>query len=347
MLKSFFLGGVLLLAQLATEPVAALTGNDAGGGAGAVVCRDQVNGTVLSAELLDLFEARASGVELRAVLGDDDEEYLAFLDARTWVTTSIQPAPRTPKERARKLVDFHKTVRDFYRFTIEGERVKPTRDFGRVPQLPRGCRVEQLARFDDHKQIIQIDSELWTRFDSLNRVALYAHEFFYRRYRNAGETNSELARKLLAAVFARQPQAGVRDGVPEGALFCRGEGLGMTMNTEFFLFPNPLRSGETVLQFASVSGRETLWPTRAYLPFHLDVKAIQNHANYGARIVDPKISFAGRVPIEGGPLEVYSVNLRFEFNEPIQLTLFKDGSESGRPIVIGHCQLDPLMAPLK
>jgi hypothetical protein len=258
-----------------------------------------------------------------------NEEYLTFIDARTWVTSSIQPTPDAPTERARKLVDFHKTAGDFYRFTIEGERVKATRDFGRLPKLPQRCRVEQLARFDDHKQIIHIDSELWKIFDSLNRVALYAHEFFYRRYRNAGETNSELARKLLAAVFARRPKARVRDGVPERALFCRGEGLGMTMNTEFFLFPNPLRSGETVLQFVSVSGRETLWPTRAYLPFHLDERAIQNHANDGAKIIDPRISFTGRVPLEGGPLEVYSVNLRFEFNEPIELTLLKDGSEAG------------------
>jgi hypothetical protein len=337
-----FIGMVLLTCQLTvTKALAlelALAGNDAGGGAGAVVCREQMSGTIQSAELLDLFEARATGVALRSASGDDEVEYLAFLDARQLITTS-NPVLRTTEERIRKLADYHKTVRDFYRFTAEGERVMPTRDFGRLPQLPRGCRVEQLARFDDHQQIILIDSEIWSKLDSVNRVGLFAHEFFYRRYRNAGEANSELARKLLGAVFARQPRAYVRDGVPEGALFCRGGGLDMVLLTEFYLFRNPLRSGETVLQFANVSGRETLWPTRAYLPFDLAANAIQSNGNDAAIVIDPKVSFSGVVPLEGGPLAIYSVHLRFQFSEPIEVALYRDGPGAERPILIGQCQI--------
>jgi hypothetical protein len=342
MKRACFLGMVLLTFQLQLTKALALelelAGNDAGGGAGAVVCREQTSGAIQSAEVLDLFEARASGIELRSASGDDEVEYLAFLDARQLITTSI-PVSRSAEERVRKLADFHKTVRDYYRYTMRDERVTPTRDFGRLPQLPRGCRVEQLARFDDHQQMILIDSEIWSKFDSLNRVALFAHEFLYRRYRNAGEVNSELVRKLLGAVFALQPRAYVRDGVPEGALFCRGGSLDLMLLTEFYLFRNPLRSGETVLQFASVSGRETLWPTRAYLPFSLAANAIKSNGNDAAIVVDPKVSFSGVVPLEGGPLAVYSVKLRFEFNEAIELTLFRNGLETERSIVIGQCQI--------
>lgn len=227
------------------------------------------------------------------------------------------------------------TIRTYFHFTKAGETVPITSDFGPLPEFPEGCHFEQLAFFNDENLTTVVDTELWDAMDDMNRMALFAHEYFYRRYRLVGETSSIVVRKVVGLAFAKlQPNTPrVQDGVPESALACMTHGSGET----YFYISRP-DAKSTLMRFHQVMGRTTLWPTQIKLHFAVDGSALQIRPGNQIYIRDANANFQERATIESGPLAGYQIAVVYVYNRPFNLTLFSPSGELLRQVAVNGCK---------
>lgn len=169
-----------------------------GGGGVAVVCRDQQN-KIKSAELLDLFEARARGLKL---IPDNSlaSNYGRFM--RRWIEFN----GGTPAQESETLI--YNRLNDILMkafITSPGQKLPFTGDFTTGP-IPKDCSFEQLAVFRDEVILLFIDREIWNALDQQSRAALLAHEIVYRNDRAVyGYSDSNKARKLVGRFFSTTP----------------------------------------------------------------------------------------------------------------------------------------------
>lgn len=169
-----------------------------GGGGSAVVCRD-VDGSIQSAELLDLFEARSKGLKLvpEANLA---ASYGLFMDR--WIGYN----GGVGADESETLLYNH--INDFLSkafITGPGQKLPRLNDFTTGP-IPQGCAFEQLAIFDDSEVRLFIDREIWNALNNQNRAALIGHELIYRNDRMLyGYSDSNKTRELVGRFFSTTP----------------------------------------------------------------------------------------------------------------------------------------------
>ncbi|KYG62488.1 hypothetical protein AZI86_16785 [Bdellovibrio bacteriovorus] len=75
--------------------------------------------------------------------------------------------------------------------------------------LPNGCKIVQIAFWDDqpHKNpdgTLYVQTEYWSQLDQLNKIALLAHEYFFKEARQAGYKNSDFIRGKIGRLFSAQ-----------------------------------------------------------------------------------------------------------------------------------------------
>ncbi len=225
------------------------------GGGRAYVCREP-SGKIVTAQLYDLFEAQKSGYILKTPLADLDQEYTRYLKV-LWTLAGYSRMPG-----ATEVDDFHNALE---KIQFEPEVLPIVDDLGTYTRSQMmSCDLEQAAIYFDSTDVLRINQDIWNGMDSLNKVALYAHETIYRTYRRSGENSSKNVRKLVGRLFAAAPLPPTLAGVPEGAQSCwTGDG-----QTHFYYYPNPETPEASVLQFEGLFGR---W-------FHSTIKAKLNFA---------------------------------------------------------------------
>jgi hypothetical protein len=179
-----------------------------GGGGNAVVCRD-LQGKIKSAELQDIFEARMLfGLNVPSSELPHQEQLDAMLNR---VKQAQQNGWRPdwneiiPKSIADDLILLPSGVG-----LGEIDDTQPT-------IVPKGCKLERLALYDDRYGQLFVDSEIWNHLGETNRAALLLHEnvYYYLR-QHAGETTSDRTRYAVGYVASDLPLKNIFDGIPSG-----------------------------------------------------------------------------------------------------------------------------------
>jgi hypothetical protein len=322
-----------LLALIAT----ANAGVGTSGGGGAVVCRD-ANGNIRQAMLLDLYEGVVrDGLTMRAPLGSLDLEWTAY----TQELRSIVGDERQVTES--NLATFHEQFNEFYHFLPIGVKPEPTGDFGATVDVPSGCAIEQLAHYHDDTNIIDVDSEIWSALDSLNQGALDAHEVLYREYRQAGDQTSQNVRRLIARLFSTTPPGPESSGVPENANDCwatQDTGPQRSGDTEFYIYPDPDDSSQTVLQFTAILDRHTLGPIKISIPVVIRDENFWPEPDLIESIKSPSADLsAADESIDGeGLFAGYQIQITYEDSAPFKLSLESPKGEILGTATVYSCQ---------
>lgn len=228
------------------------------GGGSAVVCRapDQ---SILSAEVLDIFEARS-------VYGQNliTHESMAIDDILKVVQERLQTIGEDPEGVASVIPKIHANM------TVlpEGVKLEPIHDAKPVA-LPKGCKLEQLAAYIDPTRKVAVDREVWEKLDNLNKAALIVHEGIYQLTRKEGDTDSRRARKLTGYLFSEFSFESLTEGIPQNAQWCVAKDyLGRDLYV-FAPFPDPKHPEYTWLQFIKFAGQSVFSKTTAVVPARL------------------------------------------------------------------------------
>lgn len=201
-MKLFFtsmLTGCLLLSSCIDQSsdqksVNALTGGVDGGGGKGVLCDNQVS-------TLDLYEARKMG---RAPLNisNDLEENLKFFGleiAKHFVESTEEIS--TPQYPLIMLHELKLSIMNKFKTIPSGTHLPETKD-ATLSNLPTGCKMIQIAIFDDKHDSIYIDSEYWNKMPAIEQAGLIIHEWIYKRARSYGSRNSDETRKVIGQIFS-------------------------------------------------------------------------------------------------------------------------------------------------
>jgi hypothetical protein len=238
---------ILFLAILfLTSSTYAATGGVDGGGGKSVVCRD-INGKIISAEVLDLYEGRVQYGLAPAISSDPIDQQVQAVVSRL-STGRGEPFSRT----VMSYVDFVQTQKVLL---PDGTGLLPIDDSHHVV-TPKNCQVEQLANFTNQNQIL-INGEIWNSLDNSNKAALIVHEAIYKVFRMYGATNSIRARKSVAIGFAGGTLTPIWDGTPfnngKKDEFLNCQTVTPVPGSHFYAFNNS--DGELVFQFDYLDGQ--------------------------------------------------------------------------------------------
>lgn len=176
----------------------ALAGHEQGNGGNAVVCRD-ASGKIISAELLDFYEARTLR-QIQLDLGPSGLDYMHRVLAK------LRPLERVAPVRAAL---YENWAANFISESLILNGVK----FEVIPDsdhffVPDGCEVEQLAVNrepelpTDHRYLI--NGDLWSHLDDASKAGLVLHEMIYREMASLGETNSRSSRYLNGIIHTQE-----------------------------------------------------------------------------------------------------------------------------------------------
>ncbi|WP_157684606.1 hypothetical protein [Bdellovibrio bacteriovorus] len=95
-------------------------------------------------------------------------------------------------------------------FIDEEAKLFPSKDANSPIALPNGCKIVQIAFWEDspgnsQNGTLYVDKKLWTQLDSINRLALLVHEYFFKEARQAGFKNSDFVRAKVGQFFSEFP----------------------------------------------------------------------------------------------------------------------------------------------
>lgn len=113
-------------------------------------------------------------------------------------------------------------------FLEEDVRLYPSQDANSPIALPNGCKIVQIAYWDDstgraENGTLYIDRERWKKLDSLNKIALLAHEYFFKEARRVGFTNSDLIRNRLGYLFSEKSISPMFPNDAKVTRYCTGK----------------------------------------------------------------------------------------------------------------------------
>ncbi|MBC7465951.1 MAG: hypothetical protein H7256_08155 [Bdellovibrio sp.] len=222
--------------------VAAIGGIGDGGGQ-AVVCRDE-NSQIVSAELLDIYEAKnfflfdlkydskLSTLDLARQKAKIVGESMALgLSTSKW-TSTIGNIPTDSYELSSKLLSTWPSKVDVATEWVEwlesnskripsGVAIPAVGDsHPRIVPSKKGCQIEQVAIYKDGNRSIYFVEDIWQKFDSLSQAALLLHESIYFQIRQTGDLTSDRTRKIVGLLFANYNFTPLLAGTPNVVLSC-------------------------------------------------------------------------------------------------------------------------------
>lgn len=101
--------------------------------------------------------------------------------------------------------DFEKKI-----FFIKNDTVlQYSQDANSPIALPDGCEIVQIAFWHEssgpsEEGTLLVNQKHWEKLDQLNKVALLAHEFFYKQARLVGHKNSDFIRKKIGELLSKK-----------------------------------------------------------------------------------------------------------------------------------------------
>lgn len=192
-MKSVLLG--ILATQLLTS--VAIAGPITSGGGFALVCRND-NNSIISAELLDLYEAKNKfNYQLLTSTGSLEGDYVASV-ANTYRLQGYEGDILIDSFTRKNLAMFLEKAS----FLPKTKKLPHLNDLGNHAKAPAGCAIEALAVWNDQTDAIKIDSEIWDNLDSLSQAALVQHELAYKYQRSSYEKTSESTRAFVGTIFS-------------------------------------------------------------------------------------------------------------------------------------------------
>lgn len=190
-MKKLILMGMLMVPILS---FAADDGKEVGNGGGGVVCRDS-EGKIISAQMLDLFEA-------------DDYQLTIIHSNKTADVQFDDIVKRLAKNKdgataivARGMKMAELLFKRDFTFISEGRKLEPTKDV--VPVISKkGCAIEQVANYLQNGDL-KVDSEIYRAFSETEKAALKVHETIYKSLRqDKNIPDTRAIRKLVAFLFS-------------------------------------------------------------------------------------------------------------------------------------------------
>jgi hypothetical protein len=306
-------------------------GPTSSGGGFAVVCRNAQH-TIVSAELLDLYEAQERyGLRIVSSSGDLVRDYVRGVRNTYRLQGSKDPVSI---DEQRKYLSKMFEILDF---TAPGEHLVPLADMGHVPSVPEGCDLEQLAIFHDDRGRISVDSEIWEALDTLSRAALFSHELYYKDVREWGEKTSEGARALVGQIYSKSGElTPIFNGIPRGTPSCFTAEFSVVTapnNTASpqqklsLFYPYRVNRGGAVgsgvmLQFFSLMGRPMLSKTTAYFP---GVRLSYERGGRVRLVNSTRSDFVLKVPVVGSYRKDWELELRDTKTGGSELGLYEAG----------------------
>lgn len=166
-----------------------LFAGEKGNGGYAVVCRDQ-NESILSAELLDIYEGRIIYKKTFSY-GEHSREEIV----NSGISKLTDPLFINFLKKEISLIERNSI------FIPVGNELEATEDA--FPAIKKsGCRFEQLANYQKSGEIL-ISEEIYNHLNELNKAALTLHEAIYSiRRKSVGDKTSESARKMTSQLLA-------------------------------------------------------------------------------------------------------------------------------------------------
>ncbi|MEN0057706.1 MAG: hypothetical protein AAGB31_02635 [Bdellovibrio sp.] len=215
-----------------------------GGGQG-IVCRDD-NGQVLSAELLDIVEAKyfyllpvskdnsLSYIEITKKYADILDASIPSADLSS--RSTVQRGTEAPKISYDLNVGALPLKKGGYAFIKEGalridakKFLIPGSDFSippvwdsnpRVLPSKKGCSLEQIALYTDGDNDVRFIEDVWNKLDNVNKAALLIHESLYKIQRFSGEVYSDRTRKAVGYLFSGMKFDWILRDMPQSYLSC-------------------------------------------------------------------------------------------------------------------------------
>ena len=240
---------------------------ESGGGGKAVVCRN-VDSSIRSVELLDLYEGR---VVYQLPYSESTEDW-AKQARRIFKDAGISMASTSPNG----LGDWLENTIAHLNILPEGTGLTPVNDSFEVV-VPDDCAIEQLANYQNDRLIL-INGKLWKLLTDTQKAALIAHESVYRYLREAGEKDSRRARHFTAHIFSGNHIEDPADGLGSSHNTCRQTDQGT--DNLFYVIPFKDSRGKAMmrLQFIFLNGRKML--SKNYVDFEVEKYISQPNAYY-------------------------------------------------------------------
>lgn len=186
---------------------------DGGGGQG-ILCSNDVNDPRLKGKLLvrDIYEAITNyGRTMKPVNGENIENSNQIdPQALKLLVSSLKhyfgPASQNLDfTKEQYWLDFEKSIS----FINDETSLNHSQDANSPLSLPKGCEIVQIAFWhessgpiDDGK--LYVDQKLWRNLDNFNKVALLAHEFFFKQARQVGYKNSDYIRNKIGQLLSTE-----------------------------------------------------------------------------------------------------------------------------------------------
>lgn len=273
-------------AYSASHAYSAQGGIGDGGGQG-IVCRNE-DGTVRSAQLLDLAEAenffllKVKDQPKDIPYLDIAHDYVELLDAAipssnpiSQITTRIEnkiekvrydinPHILLTKRRQYTFIRDTLDLIESNKIIIPGNNFKlPPVGDSRPRILPsgKGCDLEQIAIYKDGSDQVRFIGSVWDKLDNTNKAALLIHESLYRSLRQMGDVTSDRTRKTVGYLFSGMKFNWVLAGLPQKYLFCWTNDA----NASFQFAVYPYGSSHVKAQFLVYNGEIMLHKTLGYL----------------------------------------------------------------------------------
>jgi len=223
-LISVFLFSSLVFGE--TKPM----GHEHGNGGGAIVCRDQ-NKKIISAELLDLWEARVSGREL---------DFPYHRSAYTMVEIGIDRIGLNNPFLAGRVREAYHNIKKIS-WDIPGNTALMPPTDAQHWMMKEGCALEGVAQymtFPDRDQLY-IDLEILKMMPQMDQAGLWLHEAIYKALRqDDGDTHSLRTRYMVTTLF-ESTQASPLKSDPNSNMTCfshlNSDGTGFSTVLSIFL----------------------------------------------------------------------------------------------------------------
>lgn len=186
---------VFLCHQAWARPTAP-SGHEQGNGGGAVVCRDS-SGKIVSAELLDLWERRASKQATY-------QSSAAVNDLIKWALVRISKNNAAFGARVRQAYEENRKI---VTEVADGISLKSPDDAFEW-MFEDGCKLEGAANYQTRfgNDRLYIDLRIVQMMSPTSQAALWIHEAIYKVLRqDDGDTNSLRTRDIVSQIFASEP----------------------------------------------------------------------------------------------------------------------------------------------
>ena len=286
-MKLNFCMGVAMAALL-NGSVYANDPNDWSSGGGKAVACYKADGSLVSAELLDLYEARTLFGQPN--IQTDETDFKKILDAALrklkWTGYDLVGI-ETAKQRLETL------LKNLVFISPDERLVDIDDDYSQVA-VPQACKKEQIAIYGN--DTVRIDLRLWSLLNPIDQAGLLLHESIYWLERNIKKIrDSRRARRVVALTLDKSVFFGDVKKHGNGGLVCNSFGNNKEGGNYVFTVNRDFETGKLFIDFSAIDGEMVL--SRKTLKIPSDINFPFNKKDREGRTV----AFSGKTEsqIEG------------------------------------------------